>query len=144
MILEAAVEHITMYMAVELETIGGTPIAIISGLKIEPPPKPRAPLTQPPTKAKKSNRPSCLPLYRMSESTIPRPTFCLRAYSLRLIDSPSIESVSIEQTKIAKIAQSAVLHFCSFRIEGFFLLPRRKLATTDSKIVISAIRCFVH
>ena len=41
-----------MYIPVAVETEGGTPRLIISGLKMEPPPKPRAPPTQPPTKAK--------------------------------------------------------------------------------------------
>ena len=47
-IVEAAEEYIIMYMLVELETIGGTPSDIITGLKIEPPPRPRAPLVHPP------------------------------------------------------------------------------------------------
>jgi hypothetical protein len=44
-----------IYIPVEVDTEGGTPKEIMSGLKIEPPPRPRAPETQPPTKAKKSS-----------------------------------------------------------------------------------------
>ena len=51
----AIVDHIIMYMPVFVETEGGTPSEIINGLKMEPPPRPKAPLTQPPTKAKISN-----------------------------------------------------------------------------------------
>jgi len=43
-----------MYIPVDVETEGGTPREIINGLNIEPPPRPRAPPTHPPTKAKKS------------------------------------------------------------------------------------------
>jgi len=43
--------NITKYMPVEDETAGGIPILSRTGLKIAPPPKPRAPLTQPPINA---------------------------------------------------------------------------------------------
>jgi hypothetical protein len=44
-----------MYIPVEVDTDGGTPSEIIKGLKIDPPPRPRAPLTHPPTNAKISS-----------------------------------------------------------------------------------------
>ena len=50
---EANVENIIMYMPVEVETVGGTPSSIMSGLNTLPPPSPKAPETQPPMKAKK-------------------------------------------------------------------------------------------
>ncbi len=50
--VEAAVENIIMYIPVEVETSGGTPSEIITGLKTEPPPSPRAPLINPPQNAK--------------------------------------------------------------------------------------------
>ena len=43
---------VTRYIPVADETFGGTPIESNKGLKIEPPPSPRAPATQPPAKAK--------------------------------------------------------------------------------------------
>jgi len=43
-----------MYMPVDVETTGGIPMAIIKGLKILPPPRPRAPEMKPPQNAKKS------------------------------------------------------------------------------------------
>ena len=47
-----------MYIAVEIATRGGTPIEIISGLKMELPPNPIAPLSQPPQNAKISSQAS--------------------------------------------------------------------------------------
>ena len=51
-ILEPAVENMIMYIPVEDATAGGTPMLSKRGLKIAPPPRPRAPDTQPPSKAK--------------------------------------------------------------------------------------------
>ena len=50
--LEPAVENIIMYMPVEDATAGGTPMLKRSGLKIAPPPRPNAPETHPPNRAK--------------------------------------------------------------------------------------------
>ena len=50
--LEPAVENMIIYIPVEDATAGGTPMLNKSGLKIAPPPSPRAPDTQPPSKAK--------------------------------------------------------------------------------------------
>jgi hypothetical protein len=50
--LEPAVENIIMYMPVADETGGGTPMLRSSGLNIAPPPRPNAPETHPPIRAK--------------------------------------------------------------------------------------------
>ena len=54
-ILVPAVEKRIMYMPVEDATAGGTPILKSKGLKIAPPPRPRAPETHPPRVAKITN-----------------------------------------------------------------------------------------
>lgn len=51
-VLEQNVEKIIMYIPVAEETFGGTPRLIKIGLKIEPPPNPKAPDTIPPKRAK--------------------------------------------------------------------------------------------
>lgn len=43
-------EKVIIYIPVAEETCGGTPSPINNGLKITPPPNPRAPATQPPPK----------------------------------------------------------------------------------------------
>ena len=48
---EPKVVNMTRYMPVEEATEGGMPMLKSTGLKIAPPPSPRAPETQPPTNA---------------------------------------------------------------------------------------------
>ena len=48
---ELKVENIIMYIPVTEATWGGTPMLNSRGLKMTPPPKPRAPEIQPPKKA---------------------------------------------------------------------------------------------
>lgn len=50
--VDAKVEYITIYIPVLVDTKGGTPSYINIGLKIDPPPRPRAPDTNPPKNAK--------------------------------------------------------------------------------------------
>lgn len=56
MIVEPRVVNMTRYIPVEPETDGGIPILKSTGLKMAPPPRPRAPETQPPTKPKRTSR----------------------------------------------------------------------------------------
>ena len=49
--VEAAVENMIMYIPVALLTMAGNPISRRIGLKIAPPPRPKAPATHPPAKA---------------------------------------------------------------------------------------------
>ena len=60
--LELNVENKIIYIPVEEATEGGTPMLNNKGLKIAPPPKPRAPDTQPPRAAKITNYVIVLPL----------------------------------------------------------------------------------
>jgi len=48
---EPRVVNMTRYMPVDEETAGGIPMLSKTGLKIAPPPRPRAPDTQPPANA---------------------------------------------------------------------------------------------
>lgn len=52
-ILEPALENMIMYIPVEDDTDGETPMLSRTGLNMAPPPKPSAPATHPPTNAKK-------------------------------------------------------------------------------------------
>ena len=57
---EPAVENMIIYMPVEEATAGGTPRLSRRGLKMAPPPSPRAPETHPPSRAKITNLASML------------------------------------------------------------------------------------
>lgn len=88
MIVVAADEIITIYIPVEVDTDGGTPSEIISGLKIDPPPRPSAPPTHPPKKAKMSKSRNGLPVYLISLGMRPQFSLILRACSFLFIITP--------------------------------------------------------
>ena len=79
--LEADVENKIMYIPVADETDGGTPILKSKGLKIAPPPRPRAPDTQPPKNANITSLVTVFPSNVISLSHIPISYFNLRACS---------------------------------------------------------------
>ena len=69
--LEPAVEKIIMYIPVDDDTFGGTPMLKRIGLNIAPAPKPKAPDTMPPKNARINNFRRVFLLKRKSLSTIP-------------------------------------------------------------------------
>lgn len=140
--VDAVDEYNTIYIAVEVATSGGTPIDIISGLKMELPPMPIAPLTQPPQNAKKSRKASWPPRQRISLGTRPRPTFNFRACSLLFINTPSKDSDTIKTEKDKRIAPSRLLHLLT--LPGSLLVPRMKLTKRLATTVESASKCFDH
>ena len=71
--LEAAVEYKIRYIPVAEETEGGTPILNKRGLKMTPPPRPKAPETQPPMIEKKTILVRLCVVNSMSPSTKPAP-----------------------------------------------------------------------
>lgn len=74
---------VTRYIPVAEETLGGTPIEISRGLKMEPPPRPRAPATQPPRNANPKTLVKVYPSNLKSLSTkLIDPYFFLSACSL--------------------------------------------------------------
>ena len=77
----APVEKIIMYIPVALATLGGHPKLSKSGLKIEPPPSPRAPETQPPTNEKVTSLTIGTPVKLISEDASPEPYLTFRSCS---------------------------------------------------------------
>jgi hypothetical protein len=98
-----------MYMPVDVETKGGTPIDIITGLKIDEPPIPSVPLTRPPKKAKVNNNTSCLPEYLISLGTRPLPSLVFKACSYLFMVKPTTDMINIHTMKQVKINQSVSL-----------------------------------
>lgn len=139
--VEAPVENIIMNIPVEVETDGGTPSDIIKGLKMEPPPRPKAPPTHPPNKAPRSKESSWLPPYLISLSIRPIPAFILRAYSLLFQIRPIILIMTIMSTKTPNIVQSNVLHLWTSMM-GLF--PRSSVTHKFSPTVINAIKILGH
>lgn len=73
--------NIIMYIPVVVATLGGAPKLINSGLKIIPPPSPKAPDIHPPIKEKIINFTKFLPPKSISPEVTPFPYFTLRSYS---------------------------------------------------------------
>ena len=132
-----------MYMPVEVDTEGGTPSEIISGLKIAPPPRPSAPPTHPPRNAKVSNSFSCLPLYLISLGIRPLFNFYFKACSFMFILRPAKLNSSITITKRVNIVQSTKPHFSigkSFTLFVPLISVTARLVATAPK----ANRCLGH
>ncbi len=80
--LEPAVENMIMYIPVDEATAGGTPMLRSKGLKMAPPPRPSAPETHPPNRAKITNLVTTFLSNLTSLLARPLPTFFLSFYSL--------------------------------------------------------------
>lgn len=139
--VEAPVENMIMNIPVEVETDGGTPSEIIKGLKIEPPPRPKAPPTHPPNKAPRSNDINWLPPYRISLSMRPIPALILSAYSFLFQTKPIALIMIIITTKTPNIVQSKVLHLYTSMMG---LSPRSSVTLKFSPTVMNAIRILGH
>jgi hypothetical protein len=77
----APVEKIIMYIPVALATLGGHPKLSKSGLKMEPPPSPRAPETHPPIKENATSLAIGAPDKLISEDASPEPYLTFRSCS---------------------------------------------------------------
>ena len=80
-IVEAPVAKMIIYIPDALATFGGSPILSSRGLKIAPPPSPRAPETHPPMKENMSSFLRLLPFISMSQEANPGPYFTFIIYS---------------------------------------------------------------
>lgn len=78
---DAAVEYIIIYIPVADATDGGTPILKSKGLKMAPPPRPKAPETHPPKKANMTSYITFLFSNLKSLSTIPLLYLSFNVYS---------------------------------------------------------------
>lgn len=99
-------------MPVAEDTFGGTPIANKSGLKITPPPSPRAPATHPPANPRVRTFLSVLP--SNTRSLLERlifPYFFFNYYSFDTSLTAITTNDNMTMKKNAKKTQSAVLHF---------------------------------
>ena len=143
-VLDPAVEKRIIYIPVAEATDGGTPILSNRGLKIAPPPRPRAPLTQPPTNAKITNFKSKSLWNLMSLGAIPYPTLILRAYSLST-DRVLIQVMTQHNTKKAiSMSQSAGEHLSMPITDSTFRLPLNKFTTTNPMRHTTHNPCLSH
>lgn len=136
----AIFENVIMYMPVADDTLGGTPIAKSIGLKITPPPKPRAPATHPPVNPRVRTFLSTLPSNTRSDlHRLILPYFCFNFYCL-LTSLTAIKTMHTMTTKNpAMKIQSALLHLLKPIVE-----PLRRLWSRRQTKAITLRPCLLH
>ncbi len=133
-----------MYIPVEDETLGGTPILRRMGLKMAPPPRPRAPETQPPINPKTISLTRVHPRILRSLSDRPTPTFYLRACSFLTILIAITVMMQQKTTKLCRTTQSRALHLSMWAIDSILLLPLSKLVRTREINTMKHKACLSH
>ena len=107
----AVVENITRYIPEDEETLGGTPIPIKYGLKMVPPPRPRAPATKPPKNPKiKSFLRSDPSKARSLLAMLMLSYFLLRPYSYAMFFTEMYTPIPIRIKNTTIVIQSAAEH----------------------------------
>ena len=134
----AIFEKVIKYIPVAEETFGGTPICKRRGLKITPPPNPRAPATQPPPKPKHSTLKRIFPWKRRSLGTILTfPYFLFKSYSKADIFTAATTTKIIIIMKSESVVQSPAEHFGN-------TYPLRKLIVIKKAKEEKLIACFLQ
>jgi hypothetical protein len=136
----AILENVIMYMPVADETFGGTPIANRSGLKITPPPSPRAPATHPPQNPSVSTFLRTLPSNTRSLGhRLILPYFCFNFYCLdtSFTAMSTIDTMTTKNTE--RKIQSALLHLWKPIVE-----PLRRLYIKRHTKLITLRPCLIH
>lgn len=139
--LDAAVEYNIMYMPVEDDTDGGTPILRSRGLKMTPPPRPRAPETHPPIKAKNTNFKMLDHRNSISPSTSPCPYLIFNSYSFF---TDFIEVTVMKQHITINPNyndQSTILHLLMPMIDDVVLLPLNRLMIMRLNHTVRHLKC---
>ena len=142
--LDAAVENIIINILVADATDGDTPRLNWIGLKIDPPPRPNAPETKPPTKPNNTNLVTFLFVYLRSLSHNPFLNFYFNLYSFFTIVRET-NVVMVQNTrKNINSNQSVILHLLIPIIDYADLPPLKRLTNTSSIKTRKHILSFVH
>ena len=131
-------ENVIKYIPVAEDTLAGTPMESRSGLKITPPPRPRAPATHPPPNPRKSTFLRVLPLNNKSLSTLLMLlnfSFNLYSYAVNLVETTTY--AAMRETKTTSDNQSPALHLSK-------TLPLRSELMRSKQRATKLIPCFFH
>lgn len=121
--MEPVVENIIMYIPVEEETEGGTPMLNKTGLNTAPPPRPRAPETQPPINPKVTIFITLDLSNLMSLEARPKPpNLALRSYSRMTFLIENIHNTAQSTRKRRSTIQSRTLHLSMPMMDSNFLI----------------------
>lgn len=124
--LDTPVENMIIYMLVDEATVGGTPKLRRRGLKIAPPPKPRAPETQPPSIDKSTSWTNTL-FSKLISPFWSLPTFFFNSYSFLTVLTPAYNKMPQITRKLAKRIQYHSPHISMLAIDENLELPRSKV-----------------
>mmetsp|Transcript_12568 Transcript_12568/g.17342 ORF Transcript_12568/g.17342 Transcript_12568/m.17342 type:complete len:204 (+) Transcript_12568:313-924(+) len=141
---DAIFEKLTRYMPVADDTTGGTPRARSAGLKIAPPPRPRAPATQPPIKPINKTLTRVLPFILTSDGTMLTLYFSFRAYSLALMTTAIQVKRTQISTKMTVMTYSIAEHFSTPIIESIDELPLNKFIMIKMMSSRMLRPCLIH
>jgi hypothetical protein len=141
---EPRVENMIINMPVDEATEGATPMLSKRGLKIAPPPSPRAPDTQPPIKEKRTSLKTLVLVKSMSLLHSPLLYFTFKACSLITVRSEY--KVVITHTAPNKNTknQSRAEHLAIPMIDSVPLLPLKKLVITWNASTKTQTEIFNH
>lgn len=135
-------EKVMMYMPVADDTFGGTPMASRRGLKMTPPPRPRAPATHPPKKPSVKTFLRVLPSKTKSLSArLMLPYFFFSCYYLATYLTANTTIDTITMTKRVKNIQSALLHLSKPMLP---LPPLKRLWSSKKVRQIRLMPCLAH
>ena len=133
-----------MYIPVAEATEGCTPRLSNKGLKMAPPPRPKAPDINPPRKAKVTNLIKTEALSFKSLDTIPAPTLVFKAYSFRTLFTAKNVRIMQYTINARRMPQSSSLHRYIPIKDSNFLLPRN-MFTTKTPVRQAKLRaCLFH
>jgi len=142
--LELEEENKIMYIPVAEATEGKTPRLRSRGLKIAPPPSPRAPDMKPPRKAKVTSLRRTKISSLRSLGAIPAPTRSLSFYSFLTLYDAWTERLKQKTMKIDKIDQSAWLHRSIPIIDSNFRDPLNKFTVMTPIRQSMLYMCLFH
>jgi hypothetical protein len=133
-----------MYIPEADATLGGTFRLRSSGLKIEPPPKPKAPATKPPSNEKTRMKARLLPLRSITPSASPPPYLRLMSYSY--YSQRTLYAVMPKQIakKIPSDDQSLAEQTSTPNTEGVLLDPRHRFTNASNTNTTRFFACFVY
>ena len=133
-----------MYIPDEEATFGGTFMAKSNGLKMAPPPRPRAPQAHPPKNDPATSLQVLVELSSITPSEIPSPKVFLSSCSYYILLTAIQESSAQITTKIATAAQSPPEHLLIPNSDGFLLDPRHKFKITNKTKMNTLLSYLTH
>lgn len=109
---EAILEYMIRYIPVAELTFGGTPMPIKYGLKMTPPPKPRAPATKPPPNPRRETFLRIVPVKTRSLGTrLISLYFFFKSYSFATILTAKYRVITMATKNAVIVNQSPSEHF---------------------------------